>query len=105
MGAKYRLNVSDLPGSPDIANKSRRKAVFVHGCFWHLHEECPRARLPKANREWWRQKLLKNRGRDRRKTAALKAEGFDVITIWECELQEPAAVQESLRRFWLGEPS
>lgn len=97
LGLRLRRNVSSLPGTPDFANKSRRLAVFVHGCFWHAHPGCVRARLPKANRPFWRAKLDANVERDARKRRALKAAGYHVTVIWECELGT-AKVRRRLRR-------
>lgn len=99
LGISYRLNVSDLPGSPDIANKSAGKAIFVHGCFWHFHKECPRGRVPKRNREFWREKLMANRERDRRNLEALRAQGFDTLVVWECQLDEPE-LPRRLAAYW-----
>lgn len=99
MGARYRLNVSSLPGSPDIANKSRGKAIFVHGCFWH-HHSCNRGTIPDRNREYWEEKFEKNQQRDDRKTQALREAGFDVLVVWECELEEPEEILDRLSAFW-----
>lgn len=86
LGHRFRVKNRDLPGSPDIANRSRRWAVFVHGCFWHAHAGCPKATTPKRNREFWEAKLAANRARDERVVAELRAAGWRVETIWECEL-------------------
>lgn len=98
IGARYRLNVRALPGSPDIANKSRSKAIFVHGCFWHYHDRCARGRIPRRNREFWREKLIRNRERDEAKLQALRELGFDVLVVWECDLTE--VLPERLEEFW-----
>ena len=82
LGARYRRNVRDLPGTPDIANKSRRKAIFVHGCFWHAHEDCVRGQLPKRNRAFWSRKFDRNRRRDMRTQKVLKAQGFEILVVW-----------------------
>jgi len=83
----YRLHRRDLPGSPDIAYPGRKKAIFVHGCFWHGHD-CPRgARAPKANAEYWQAKIARNRARDEAARAALDAMGWRVLTVWECEVK------------------
>lgn len=103
IGARYRINVSGLPGRPDVANKARRKAVFVHGCFWHFHEDCGRGRVPKRNREFWLSKLTSNRERDLRQTLELESLGFDVLVVWECNLQDEAALEARLERFWYSE--
>jgi DNA mismatch endonuclease (patch repair protein) len=97
IGLRMRRNVSSLPGSPDFANKSRRIAIFVHGCFWHAHPGCDRARMPKANRTFWRTKLSANVARDERKRRALKAAGYRVTVIWECEVGT-SMVRRRLRR-------
>lgn len=104
-GARYRTHVSGLPGTPDIANKSRRKAIFVHGCFWHFHGECEKGVLPERNRDFWEMKFQRNKQRDRRKVEALKAEGFEVLTVWECELDDPTELRKRLLEFWFEETS
>jgi DNA mismatch endonuclease (patch repair protein) len=86
-GMRYRKNVRSLPGSPDFANKTRRWAVFVNGCFWHHHRNCRRATIPKRNRGFWIEKFEANKARDAAKTRALRRMGFRVMTIWECELE------------------
>lgn len=86
LGLSYRKNVKSLPGSPDFANKSHKWAIFVHGCFWHHHESCKRATIPKRNRRFWSEKFAANRARDAAKILCLRKLGFKVLTIWECEL-------------------
>ena len=100
IGARYRVDVKGLPGSPDIANRARLKAIFVHGCFWHGHTGCRLAKLPKRNRPFWRQKLTDNRRRDRAKVQALASQGFDVLEVWQCELVNEPKLLEKLRVFW-----
>lgn len=100
IGARYRLNVRGLPGRPDIANKTRQKAIFVHGCFWHLHEKCGRGRIPTRNRDFWAEKLQANRRRDRKNMAELERLDFDVLAIWECELSSPGLLKAKLESFW-----
>ena len=98
LGARYRLNRKDLPGTPDIVLPGRRLAILVHGCFWHGHD-CPRgSRTPKANREYWTAKVARNVARDQRTAAELAAAGWRVETIWECELKDGAALSERLQR-------
>ena len=98
LGLRYRLQRKDLPGRPDIVFPGRRTALFVHGCFWHGHD-CPRgARAPKTNADYWRAKIAGNRARDVDTAAALAALGWRVLTVWECELKDPAAVSERLGR-------
>lgn len=86
VGLRYRVSNRDLPGSPDLANRARRWAVFVHGCYWHSHHGCYRATVPKRNREFWESKFAANRVRDARAVAELTQRGYQVLTVWECEL-------------------
>ena len=86
-GYRYRLHYPALPGKPDLAFPSRRKVVFVNGCFWHSHCGCSRARIPETNREYWTTKLQRNRQRDAKNLAELKDCGWEAITLWECELK------------------
>jgi DNA mismatch endonuclease (patch repair protein) len=85
LGYRYRLHVRSLPGKPDLVFASRRKIIFVHGCFWHLHSRGCGARLPKSRLEYWKPKLEGNRKRDSQHLKALRAAGWDVLTIWECQ--------------------
>ncbi|WP_175223148.1 MULTISPECIES: very short patch repair endonuclease [Burkholderia] len=101
MGHRFRLHRKDLPGSPDVVLPRHRKIVLVHGCFWHGHEGCKRAKLPSNNAASWRAKIENNRSRDQRNVAALLDLGWDVLVIWECELKEPAEVTQRLREFIL----
>ncbi|MEX0881221.1 MAG: very short patch repair endonuclease [Thermoanaerobaculia bacterium] len=86
LGHRYRSKNRDLPGSPDIANRSRLWAVFVHGCFWHRHEGCVRTTTPKRNRLFWEEKFAQNQRRDARVQGALRKLGFTTIVIWECQV-------------------
>lgn len=96
LGARYRLHRKDLPGSPDIVLPGRKLAIFVHGCFWHGHD-CKRgARAPKANADYWLTKISRNRARDITSREALQATGWQVETLWECELKDEAALRERL---------
>jgi DNA mismatch endonuclease, patch repair protein len=96
LGARYRLNRRDLPGSPDIVMPGRRVAIFVHGCFWHGHDCARGSRVPKANREYWTAKVARNVARDQRTAQALAEQGWQVETIWECDLKHAAALNERL---------
>ena len=92
MGYRYSLHRKDLPGKPDLVFKSRRKIIFVHGCFFHMHD-CPYGRVvPKTNAEFWQTKRLSNVERDRRNQAALEEAGWVVLTVWEC-MTKPAKVE------------
>ena len=103
LGYRYRLHRKDLPGRPDIVFPSRRKIVFVNGCFWHKHAGCPRVRIPATNRDYWLAKLERNRARDERNLALLQADGWAAMTVWECQLKDIAAVTENLTQFLDGE--
>jgi DNA mismatch endonuclease, patch repair protein len=95
----YRLHRKDVTGNPDIAYLGRRQAIFVHGCFWHGHD-CPRgARLPKANADYWRAKIARNRARDAAHLAQLAQEGWRALIVWECELKDSGALEAKLRDF------
>jgi DNA mismatch endonuclease, patch repair protein len=99
LGYRYRLHVGNLPGRPDLVFRKRRKVIFVHGCFWHRHNACALARLPKSRIEFWLPKLEGNKRRDRRNKRALAKEGWKVLTIWECQLRNTAKLQKILGRF------
>jgi len=99
MGYRYRLHRGDLPGRPDMVFARRRKVIFVHGCFWHRHPapNCPLARLPKSRLDFWRPKLEANRERDLRNEEELRAQGWDALVIWECQLRQRARLEEEIR--------
>lgn len=99
MGHRYRLHRRDLPGSPDLVFGPKRKAIFVHGCFWHAHRGCSRARIPEANRDYWAAKLARNAERDAAALASLQADGWSALTIWECETADVDALTDRLERF------
>lgn len=88
-GFRYRLHVSKLPGRPDLVFPGRKKVIFVHGCFWHSHVGCQNARIPKSRADFWMSKLGSNKERDERNINALIGEGWKVLVIWECELNDP----------------
>ena len=88
LGVRYRVCPRDLPGRPDLVNKSKGWCIFVHGCFWHGHEGCVLARLPRTNTKWWQEKITANKARDARKEEAMRALGFRVEVVWQCELAD-----------------
>src|SRR2546423_7831167 len=98
LGLGFRIRNHDLPGSPDIANRSRRWAVFVHGCFWHRHPGCSRTTTPKRNRGFWEAKFASNQIRDRRVMADLRRHGYTAVTVWECEAEKPLTLIRRLQR-------
>lgn len=97
-GLRFRLHRRDLPGTPDLVFPGRRKAVFVHGCFWHGHG-CAKGRLPKSRPEYWLPKIEANRARDARKEAELRALGWEIGTVWQCETRDKAALLDRLLAF------
>lgn len=99
MGYRYRLHAKRLPGSPDLVFPGRKKVIFVNGCFWHGHPGCRYGRLPKSRVEFWSLKIDRNRERDRENIASLEADGWRVLTVWQCELREPERLCEKLREF------
>lgn len=102
LGYRYRLHRKDLPGKPDLAFASRRKAIFVHGCFWHQHPTCAEGRPPRSNGDYWGPKLARNVQRDQGAIAALEAMGWTVTTVWECELVDIDKVAGRLIAFLDG---
>nr|WP_284431272.1 very short patch repair endonuclease [Acidovorax sp. SUPP950] len=99
LGHRFRLHRKDLPGTPDVVLPRHRKIVLVHGCFWHGHEQCRRAKVPVNNAETWRAKIEVNRARDVRNVAALRALGWDVLVVWECEVRDQMQLARRLREF------
>ena len=93
-GFRYRVNVKTLPGSPDIALRRYRTAIFVHGCFWHGHE-CQKGRTPKTHTEFWVQKIACNQARDIEVRTKLRALGWRTMVVWECQLK-PKVRQQTL---------
>jgi DNA mismatch endonuclease (patch repair protein) len=102
-GYRYRLHGPDLPGRPDLVFPSRKKAIFVHGCFWHAHDCDHGRRRPVTNRTFWARKARENRRRDERKLHELQALGWRVLLVWECEIKRDLRWLARIRRF-LGKP-
>lgn len=99
LGYRYRLHVATLPGKPDLVFPSRRKAIFVHGCFWHGHDCRAGRNRPASNLAYWGAKLDRNLARDRENQAHLKAAGWDTLALWECELRDAEKTAGRLRAF------
>jgi DNA mismatch endonuclease (patch repair protein) len=98
----YRLHRRELPGNPDVAWIGRKRALFVHGCFWHGHH-CKRGRrAPVTNAAYWTAKILRNRARDARARAVLRRRGWRVAVVWECELRDLGRLERRLRTLWKG---
>lgn len=103
MGYRYSLHNTRLPGRPDLVFGPRRKAIFVHGCFWHQHSECREGRLPHSRKDYWYPKLTRNVERDRQSQATIRALGWKSLVVWECELKN---LDRAVRRIltFLGPP-
>jgi DNA mismatch endonuclease, patch repair protein len=99
LGYRYRLHARDLPGHPDLVFRPRKKVIFVHGCFWHRHENCALARMPKSRLDFWGPKLEGNRERDEKTQRALAREGWKVMVVWECQLRDVVRLEKRVRRF------
>jgi DNA mismatch endonuclease (patch repair protein) len=99
MGFRYRLYDKYLAGKPDIVFTKKKKVIFVHGCFWHGHCGCKRAKLPESNAEYWRTKIQSNIERDAANTAKLQAAGWQVLILWECELKDMDELRSKLSNF------
>jgi DNA mismatch endonuclease, patch repair protein len=97
-GYRYRLHPKHLPGSPDIAFIARKKAILVHGCFWHGHN-CRWGRLPKSRIRYWTEKICANRERDEKKRRELATMGWRTLVVWQCELRNPGRLLSKLVRF------
>lgn len=98
MGFRFRLGGAGLPGRPDLVFPRLKKAVFVHGCFWHCHR-CRRASIPTSNTEFWKKKLLGNARRDQQNYLKLKALGWSYLVIWQCELRKEDKLLLKLKNY------
>ena len=99
LGYRYRLHRRDLPGTPDICFPVQRKAIFVHGCFWHRHEGCARCTTPKTRASFWAEKFASNRVRDRNNLAKLVVLGWEAMVVWECETTDLDSLTHRLVEF------
>lgn len=99
MGYRYRLHVRDLPGKPDLVFRGLGKIIEVRGCFWHQHPGCIDSHIPKSRRAYWGPKLKGNCKRDATNTDQLKAMGWKLLIVWECQLTNPARVARRIARF------
>lgn len=106
LGYRFRLHRRDLPGRPDLTLPRHRTTIFVHGCFWHWHDDpkCPLASLPKSNQEYWLPKLARTRQRDAEHLTKLEEQGWRTIVVWECELRQPDAVLSRLSELLGSQP-
>ena len=101
MGYRYHLHRKDLPGKPDLVFAGRKKVIFVHGCFWHQHDDpkCKIRRIPKSNKDYWIPKLERNVKRDAENIKALSEMGWDILVIWECEISDLERLSNKIRDF------
>jgi DNA mismatch endonuclease (patch repair protein) len=99
LGYRFRLHQKDLPGKPDLVFVSQRKVILVHGCFWHSHQDCKAAHVPKPNLDYWGPKLQHNRVRDAKNMKELKASGWKVLVIWECKVRHKTGLTGQVTRF------
>jgi DNA mismatch endonuclease, patch repair protein len=98
-GYRFRLHRKDLPGTPDIVFPTRHKVIFVHGCYWHGHTSCPKARLPESRVEYWAAKIAANRRRDRARMRQLRKTGWRAFVVWQCQLRRPEPLMRRLKGF------
>lgn len=96
---RFVCHPSDLPGRPDIILRRAKKAIFVHGCFWHQHPRCRRAIVPATNRRWWKAKLEATRRRDTRTVRSLRRLGWSVLVLWECQLRHEGRLVQRIHNF------
>lgn len=101
MGYRFSVKAKDLPGTPDIVNRSNRWAINVHGCFWHKHN-CHLWKLPKTNRKFWKEKFAANQERDKTKLKELRRKGFSVLNLWQCELKNETKTRRKLQNFLIA---
>jgi DNA mismatch endonuclease (patch repair protein) len=101
LGCRFRLHGKNLPGRPDVVLPKYRKAVFVHGCFWHRHA-CRPLRLPETDAAFWAAKFAANVARDRRKLRAVRRAGWGALVVWGCQIKDRDRLERRLRRFLAG---
>lgn len=105
LGYRFRLHRKGLPGSPDVVFPRLKKAIFVHGCFWHRHLGCVKASMPKTRTEFWSEKFAANVARDASDIAALENLGWSVLVVWECETRKTGDLAATLAGFLEGDIS
>ena len=99
MGYRYRLHSKELPGKPDLVFVGRHKVIFVNGCFWHRHGDCRFASMPKSNRDFWSEKFERNVARDQDNYLKLRAAGWGVLIVWQCELRDIETIANRVAQF------
>lgn len=100
LGYRFCLHRADLPGCPDLVFPSRRKVIFVHGCFWHQHRGCIDGRMPKSNVSYWLPKLENNKKRDKSNRSRLVRLGWKSLVIWDCQTGDERKLRRQLREFF-----
>lgn len=105
LGFRFRLHRRDLPGTPDLVLPRHRKVILVHGCFWHHHADCRYAYTPKTRTEFWLAKFARNIANDDRALRLLTERGWDILTIWECEVRDPDMLAQRVQEFLVSKRS
>lgn len=98
-GSKFKRNVRNLPGTPDLVFPLLQKVIFVHGCFWHQHGRCTSGHIPKSNKKYWRLKLLRNKARDKANRAKLRRLGWKSLVVWECSIGKQQKLEDKIFQF------
>ena len=98
-GIRYSKNVKSLPGKPDITISKNKKIIFINGCFWHQHSNCSRATMPKTNKNYWKSKFKRTIKRDKKNKKELKKLGWNILTLWECEIKKEKKLDKKIRLF------
>jgi DNA mismatch endonuclease, patch repair protein len=99
MGYRFRLHRKDLPGKPDIILPKYKKVIFIHGCFWHGHKNCPRSKRPTTNKEFWHKKIDRNIHHDKEIVSNLKESGWDILIVWTCEIKDLNHLKDKILNF------
>lgn len=99
-GFRYRIHDSRYPGSPDIVLPKYKTAIFIHGCFWHGHENCRASRLPTTNEDYWQEKIQQNIARDQKKIDLLEKEGWKILVVWECKIKKQVQRKNELNELF-----
>src|ERR1044071_7690724 len=99
LGYRFRLHSKSLPGKPDLVFPGRKKIIFVHGCFWHSHADCPKGKPPKSKLDYWMDKLATNRKRDEQHLQELRAQGWQALVIWQCQIKNTEVLTNTIITF------
>jgi DNA mismatch endonuclease (patch repair protein) len=99
LGYTFKTHRRSLPATPDIVFPKLRKTILVHGCFWHRHYRCKKASVPKTRALFWANKFRRNKERDRAKLRELRAQGWEALVLWECEIENPGKIRERIRQY------